>query len=129
MFNTAKPALLTGGCGFVGRNMTRRLLQEGYSLWIVDDLSIGLHCDEWLPGANKRRKITDGIVEYDGGRVIFVHGDARDFFSGRTELGTLKPPEFGDVYHFAAIVVAHQCNYVQNQGSAEKQGLFALPRN
>ena len=26
-------------------------------------------------------------IEYDGGRVIFVHGDARDFFSGRTELG------------------------------------------
>jgi len=104
MFNKTKPALITGGCGFVGRHMSRRLLSEGYSLWIVDDCSIGLHCDRWLPGAEKRRDIADGVIEYDGGRVIFVHGDARDFFSGRTNLGSLKQPAFGDVFHLAAII-------------------------
>lgn len=104
MFNTSKPALITGGCGFVGRHMTRRLLKEGYTLWIVDDCSIGVHCDEWLPGAEKRREICDDVIEYDGGRVIFVHGDARDFFSGRTDLGKLKEPTFGDAFHFAAII-------------------------
>jgi UDP-glucose 4-epimerase len=104
MFNKAKPALVTGGCGFVGRNLTRRLLKEGYSLWIVDDCSIGLHCDKWLPGAEKQRVVTKGVIEYDGGRVVFIQGDARDFFAGRTDLGALAGPEFGDVFHLAAIV-------------------------
>ena len=104
MFNKSKPALVTGGCGFVGRNLVRRLLKEGYSLWIVDDCSIGKHCDEWLPVGEKRREIRPGLVEYDAGRVIFVQGDARDFFSGRTELGSLKEPAFGDAFHLAAIV-------------------------
>ena len=104
MLNKEKPALVTGGCGFVGRHMTRRLLKEGYSLWIVDDCSIGIHCDEWLPSADNRREIADGVISYGDGKVIFVHGDARDFFSGRTELGELTEPQFGDVFHFAAIV-------------------------
>jgi nucleoside-diphosphate-sugar epimerase len=84
--------------------MTRRLLHEGYSIWIVDDLSIGLHCDEWLPGAEDREEVTDGVVKYGTGRVVFVHGDARDFFSGRMDLGDLSEPPFGDVFHFAAVV-------------------------
>lgn len=104
MLNKSKPALITGGCGFVGRHMTRRLLKDGYTLWIVDDCSIGLHPDEWLPSAHKRRDIVTGVIEYDDGNVIFVHGDARDFFSGRIDLGSLTTPDFGDVFHFAAII-------------------------
>lgn len=104
MFNKTKPALVTGGCGFVGRNLTRRLLREGYSLWIVDDCSIGLHCDEWLPGASRRREISKDVFEYDGGRVIFVRDDARDFLSGRASLGPIREPDFGDVFHLAAII-------------------------
>jgi nucleoside-diphosphate-sugar epimerase len=103
MLNKSKPALITGGCGFVGRNLTRRLLREGYTLWIVDDCSIGLHCDKWLAGADRRRELGQGLIEYDGGRVIFVHGDARDFFSGRGPESLTEPP-FGDVFHLAAIV-------------------------
>lgn len=104
MYNKSKPALITGGCGFVGRNLTRRLLKEGYSLWIVDDLSIGKHCDEWLPGADKRNEVAKGVIEYDGGRVVFVHGDARDFFAHRIDLGHLQEPAFGDVFHLSAVV-------------------------
>jgi UDP-glucose 4-epimerase len=104
MLNKARPALITGGCGFVGRNLVRRLLKEGYGLWIVDDCSIGLHCDRWLPTAGERRELAEGVVEYDGGRVIFVHGDARDFFAGRSNLGPLGEPAFGDVFHLAAII-------------------------
>jgi UDP-glucose 4-epimerase len=104
MFNNSKPALVTGGCGFVGRHLTRRLLKEGYQLWIVDDLSIGVHPDEWLPDNDKRKEIAAGVIEYGDGAVIFVHGDARDFFSSRIDLGTLKEPAFGDAFHFAAVV-------------------------
>lgn len=104
MLNTSKPALITGGCGFVGRHMTRRLLKEGYSLWIVDDCSTGLHPDEWLPDAPSRRELLEGVIEYGGGKVIFLYGDARDFFAGRIALGELSEPAFGDVYHFAAVI-------------------------
>jgi nucleoside-diphosphate-sugar epimerase len=104
MFNTSKPALVTGSCGFVGRHLTRRLIKEGYTLWLVDDCSIGQHCDEWLPGAGKRRDVVPGVIEYDGGRVVFIHGDARDFFAGRTDLGKLEEPAFGDAFHLAAII-------------------------
>lgn len=104
MLNTSKPALITGGCGFVGRHMTRRLLKEGYTLWIVDDCSIGLHPDDWLPDAKSRRSVADGVIEYGDGKVIFLHGDARDFFAGRIALGKLTEPEFGDVFHFAAVI-------------------------
>jgi UDP-glucose 4-epimerase len=33
--------LLTGGAGFIGRWVAKRLLDEGHQLWIVDDLSNG----------------------------------------------------------------------------------------
>src|SRR4026207_10400 len=104
MFNRTKAALITGGCGFVGRNLTRRLLKDGYSLWIVDDCSIGKHCDEWLPGAGDREEIATGFIRYDGGRVHFLHADARDFFAGRLEHALPKAPAFGDVFHLAAII-------------------------
>ena len=105
MYNTSKPALVTGGCGFVGRHLARRLLAEGYDLWLVDDCSTGIHPDEWLPGALERREVAPGVVEYTGDHhVVFLHGDARDFFAGRIDLGSLAEPAFGDVFHFAAVV-------------------------
>jgi UDP-glucose 4-epimerase len=106
MFNTAKPALVTGGCGFVGRHMTRRLLKEGYSVWLVDDCSTGIHPDKWLPLKGQRREHGPGVIEYSAGtqRVVFVHGDARDFFAGRLDLRGLSEPAFGDVFHYAAVV-------------------------
>lgn len=104
MFNNSKPALITGGCGFVGRHVTRRMLDEGYTLWIVDDCSIGIHTDDWLPQVARREEVAPGVISYNGGKVVFIHGDARDFFSGRIEIGVLRQPEFGDALHFAAIV-------------------------
>ena len=34
--------LITGGAGFIGSNLSRRLISEGYDVVVIDDLSTGL---------------------------------------------------------------------------------------
>ena len=36
-----KKILVTGGCGFIGSNIVRRLVKEGYDVKVIDDLSAG----------------------------------------------------------------------------------------
>lgn len=103
-----KTALVTGGAGFVGRHVTARLLQEGISVWIVDDLSSGQHPRQWLP--------PDFVLEEERTMlrwrkheqlVVFIESDAILFFA--QELGLLKGaaqplPFFDYVFHYAAVV-------------------------
>lgn len=53
---TRERYLVTGGAGFIGRHLTRTLLEEGHFVRIVDDLSRGEPDDlpdggEWIPGS------------------------------------------------------------------------------
>lgn len=104
MIHHQRRALITGGCGFVGRHLTRRLLQDGYRLLIIDDCSTGRHCDNWLPDADQRVQVTPDLIEYQGGNVYLLHCDAKDFFSGKVRPPVIADEKFGDVFHFAAIV-------------------------
>jgi UDP-glucose 4-epimerase len=52
-------ALVTGGAGFIGSHLTRRLLSTGHKVTVLDNLSVG-----------RRNAVPDG--------VRFVHGDIRD---------------------------------------------------
>jgi nucleoside-diphosphate-sugar epimerase len=99
-----KVHIVTGGCGFVGRNMVRWLLENTEDgILVVDDLSSGVHPDNWLkPKDVKHQKINS--------RLHFIFMDIRKAL--RNELsppGFLKeyfesPAELADVFHFAAVV-------------------------
>ena len=48
MTNYRKKILVTGGCGFVGRHLVKRLSRDPKNeIIIVDDLSTGLKMQEW----------------------------------------------------------------------------------
>ena len=36
-----KKTLVTGGAGFIGRWLVKRLLQEGHQVWVIDNLENG----------------------------------------------------------------------------------------
>ncbi len=47
-----KRALVTGGCGFVGRHFVRRLLDGGWHVIVVDNMSSGSHPRNWRIGSH-----------------------------------------------------------------------------
>jgi UDP-glucose 4-epimerase len=54
--------LVTGGAGFIGSHVTERLVRDGHSVTVLDDLSTG------------RRANLEGVL----GDVEFLHGDVAD---------------------------------------------------
>lgn len=109
MQSKTKYHLVSGACGFVGRNLVKRLLKTTNDiLVIVDDLSVGTHPSTWLK--NNNQEFVNGYEVFDN-RVIFLAWDFRtflrrllekpDFLQTDLKLNTHK---FNDVYHFAAIV-------------------------
>ncbi|MGW8316297.1 MAG: NAD-dependent epimerase/dehydratase family protein [Bacteroidales bacterium] len=103
--------LISGACGFVGRNMVKRLYRTtGDRIFIVDDLSIGTHPSTWMTySASKKLKDLEVIGEDE--RILFWKGDFRDLlFKLRMNPHYLQEEygldfdHFSDVFHFAAIV-------------------------
>jgi len=99
-------ALVTGGCGFVGRHLVRRLLERGDDVWVIDNLSTGQHPDVWL---NAKRIAGSPMARYDvGGRTVtFIQEDVT--VSMLKQLGTIpgsRPefPFFDSVFALASIV-------------------------
>ena len=103
--------LVSGACGFVGRNMVRRLLKTTEDkIFMVDDLSIGLHPSLWLDHY-KVKTIRDLEIIGKDERLFFWKGDFRNIlFYMRDHPDYLQATynldfeKFADVYHFAAIV-------------------------
>lgn len=104
--------LITGGCGFVGRNFVKRLhLTTNDYILFIDDLSVGTHPSTWLPDGTSSR--TENGLEFFGNdeRMIFIQQDARYFIREmlddqeyiKKNYG-LNVTSFEDVFHFAAIV-------------------------
>ncbi len=103
--------LISGACGFVGRNMVKRLYRTTQDkLFIVDDLSIGTHPSTWMEYSGSKM-IQDLEVIGEDERIYFWKGDFRDLlFRFRMnprhiqETYGLDFDKFSDVFHFAAIV-------------------------
>ena len=106
-----KTHLVTGGCGFVGRNMVKRLYNTTQdAIVFVDDLSVGTDPSTWLD-AVAVKEIENATVYGDDERLVFIKSDIRDVIKHiqqdhqwfKDTYG-LDIGKFHDVFHFAAIV-------------------------
>ncbi|MGL6021479.1 MAG: NAD-dependent epimerase/dehydratase family protein [Chitinophagaceae bacterium] len=61
-----KNILITGGAGFIGSNLTLKLLQKNYSITILDNLSPQVH--------GKNPIVTSSLYKSIIGKVNFIHG-------------------------------------------------------
>ncbi|WP_409029598.1 NAD-dependent epimerase/dehydratase family protein [Gracilimonas sediminicola] len=104
--------LITGGCGFVGRNFVKRLHKTtDDTIFFIDDLSVGTHPSDWLPDGTPTRK-ENGLKFFgDDERMVFLKQDARYFIRAMLDNENhindtygLDVTRFKDVFHFAAIV-------------------------
>lgn len=103
--------LVSGACGFVGRNLTKRLFQTTDAvLVIVDDLSVGLHPSKWMDDFQSK-KVKDAEIIGADERIIFFQQDFRKFLMDLMGKGNFLKDDYGfevetfsDVFHFAAIV-------------------------
>ncbi len=85
-------ALVTGGAGFVGRHVVKRLVTMGYHVTIVDNFCPRSGCqemDDWMPH-----------LQPDRSRVALIRDDCRSFF--RCDSSFSK--EFDVIVHLAAVV-------------------------
>ena len=102
-----KPALVTGGCGFVGRHLVSGLFARGINdVWIIDNFSTGRKPEEWLGPSWKSKKRGDLVVYKNGNRSItLTEEDAFTFFYHQAhKKHALELPDFGYVFHLASIV-------------------------
>jgi GDP-L-fucose synthase len=82
-------ALVTGGCGFVGRHMVKKLLSQDYQVTVVDNLSTGIEPELWP--AHLR------IPENKSQDFAFFNADFRSYVRHAA-------PDFDLICHLAAVV-------------------------
>ncbi len=106
-----KTHLISGGCGFVGRNMVKRLYQTTNDRIIfIDDLSVGTAPATWL---QEPLTSENGDLQIFGQaqRLVFLRADFRQVLRSLIQNPNyfqdsfnLNFEHFADVFHFAAIV-------------------------
>ena len=103
--------LVSGGCGFVGRNMVKRLYKTTKDkILFIDNLLVGTHPSEWLDAPLVGKKEDMEIFGNDE-RLLFLKEDFRELLRNMVandryvqEKYELDFDKFADVFHFAAIV-------------------------
>ena len=104
--------LITGACGFVGKNMVWRLLETTKDqLIIIDNLSVGKHPDTWINLTKTHQSDNICIYSKDGLIVFFLLKKTLETFRSLRLDGSYFKKKFNlnydklnDVFHFAAIV-------------------------
>ena len=99
-----KRALITGGCGFIGSNLTRRLLQQGWKVDVVDDMSSGslellADCKMRVIPADLLFSFYEADVDRDSDTVHIIQGD----FYHSSILQNIVDKKYDVVFHQAAI--------------------------
>lgn len=83
--------LVTGGLGYIGSHTIVKLIESGYTPFIIDNLS------------NSTIDVLHDIKKITGKDVFFLHGDVCTFTPGKSNLRYLfKNFDFEAVIHFAA---------------------------
>lgn len=103
--------LVSGGCGFVGRNMVKRIYNTtNDQIFFIDDLSVGIDPALWLDKPLVRTEKGIKIYGKDE-RLFFLQDDFRNIVHAlASNPAHLKDHygldfvDFDDIYHFAAIV-------------------------
>lgn len=67
MGKSMKNVLITGGAGFIGSNLARRLVEQGYNITVLDNLSKQIH------GQNP--EVDSPLYDSIKNKVKFIHGD------------------------------------------------------
>jgi len=96
-----KRALVTGGCGFIGSNLTRKLVNLGWKVEVVDDLSNGDINN--LSDLNLRIVTAELLMGYDSineeNKTLVITGD----FASRHVLSRVVEQRYDFVFHLAAL--------------------------
>jgi len=104
-----KPILITGGCGFVGRNVARRMLELGHDVVLIDDLSTGIDPARWLGESYHRQTVESGLRGelFSGERqALFLQEDFLNVvrMSDENPFNLFSTGYFDYCFHFAAVV-------------------------
>ena len=76
--------LVTGGCGFIGSHMVDRLIDEGYDVLVIDNLSADCH-DEFYFN-DKAQYVGDDISEYWDIEKHFINVDTVFHFAAEARI-------------------------------------------
>ena len=100
-----KKALVTGGCGFIGSNLVKELVRQGWQVDIVDDMSNG-HLN-LLEGVNLRVLINGSFytaykaqnIERKQHEVVVIQDD----FANDHTLNSVYQGDYDVIFHQAAV--------------------------
>ena len=103
-----KRALVTGGCGFIGSNLTKELVKQGWQVDVVDDMSNG-HLElleglkfKLLPNSSFIYHFMDqmkGKTQRSRNTVLVIQDD----FSAESLLEYIKTKSYDVIFHQAAV--------------------------